>query len=152
MTTPLMVAYGSQGSGDAGNASSRARRIVEDKTGLTGWRQREVFKLVVEAGVTGIAVGEVEDTLGIGHGQASSALTHLHRGGHIQRITERRMKQELYVHPDFRDGRDESPYRPRREYHHPKFLTREQLLAVMMDANVDESMYADVRAVIDNLP
>jgi hypothetical protein len=152
MSTPHMVAYGRTGSGDAGNATSAARRLIEDKTGLTGKRQKAVFALVTSAGPAGRTVGEVENALGLGHGPASSALTHLHRAGHIQRITDQRMKQEVYVHPDFRDGRTESPYRPRREHHHPRYLTAEQVLAVMMDAGVDESLYPEVRAVLNNLP
>jgi hypothetical protein len=147
-----MRAYGRTGSGDAGNDTSRARRIVADKTGLTGKRQKVIFELVVHSGREGVTVGEVENYTGLGHGPASSALTHLHRAGHIQRITEQRMKQEVYVHPDFRNDRTESPYRPRREIHHPKYLTKEQLLAVMMDAQVDESFYPEIRRVLENLP
>jgi hypothetical protein len=152
VSAPMMIAYGTTGSGDAGNESSRQRRILEDLTGLTGKRQREIFTRVVQSGYAGMTVGEVEDRLRLGHGQASSALTHLHRAQHLIRIKDQRMKQEIYLHPDYRGDREESPYRPRREHHHPKFLTREQLLAVMMDANVDESFYDDVRAVIENLP
>jgi ribosomal protein S25 len=147
-----MRAYGRSGSGDAGNETSRARRIVADKTGLTGKRQRVIFELVAHAGRRGVTVGEVEDYTGLGHGPASSALTHLHRAGHIQRITEQRRKQEVYVHPEFRDDRTESPYRPRREIHHPRYLTKEQVLAAMMDAQVDESFYPEVKRVIENLP
>ena len=152
MSMPHMIAYGNQGSGDAGNESSRARRLIADKTGLTGKRQKVIYQLVTLAGSDGMTVGEVENHTRLGHGQASSALTHLHRAGHIQRITEQRMKQEIYVHPDFRNDRPESPYRPRREIHHPRYLTKEQTLAVMMDANVDESFYPEVRRILENLP
>ena len=147
-----MRAYGRSGSGDAGNETSRARRIIADKTGLTGKRQKLIFELVTRWGREGATVGEIENYTGLGHGLASSSLTHLHRAGHIQRITEQRMKQEVYVHPEFRDDRTESPYRPRREIHHPRYLTKEQVLAVMMDAQVDESFYPEVRRVIENLP
>lgn len=147
-----MIAYGRSGSGDAGNATSIARRLIEDKTGLTGKRQKAVFALVTGAGPAGKTVGEVEDALQLGHGPASSALTHLHRAGHLQRITEQRMKQEVYVHPDFRNGRAESPYRPRRDIQHPRYMTQPQILAVMMDAEIDESFYPDIRRFLDNLP
>jgi hypothetical protein len=150
--TPMMLAYGSTGSGHSGNATSIERAQYADASGLTGKRQRATYELVKQAGSEGITCGELENRMAWGHGIASSALTHLHRAGFIMRLQHRRMKQELYVLPDFRNNREESPYRPRMDRQHPKFLTREQVLAAMMDAQVDESFYPEVRRVIEALP
>lgn len=150
--TPTMLAYGNQGSGHAGNATSIERAQYADASGLTGKRQRVTYEMVKQAGSNGITCGELENAMNWGHGVASSALTHLHRAGFIMRLQHRRMKQELYVLPDHRNDREESPYRPRMDRQHPKFLTREQVLSAMMDAGVDESFYPEVRKVIEALP
>lgn len=150
--TEVMVPYGRQGSGHAGNATSIERAQFADASGLTGKRQRVTYEVVKQAASEGITCGELEDQMEWGHGVASSALTHLHRAGFVLRLTHRRKKQEIYVIPDYRNNREESPYRPRMDRQHPKFLTKEQVLAAMMDAGVDESFYPEVRKVIEALP
>lgn len=150
--TEGIIPYGAKGSGWSGSETSRERAEREDSAGITGKRQAEVFALLATHTTQGMTVKEVETWLGIGHGPASSALTHLHRADRVARLKERRLNQEIYVLKGYVGGRDESPYRPRLVKPHPKYLTKDQVLAIMMDANVDETMYADVRAVLENLP
>jgi len=38
------------------------------------------------------------------------------------------------------------------ERKHPRELTRDEVLSAMMDASVDEGLYEEVRAVLENLP
>ncbi len=150
--TEGIIPYGTKGSGWSGSDTSRERQEREDSAGITGKRQAEVYALLATYTRHGVTVKEVEDRLSIGHGPASSALTHLHRAGRITRLKERRVNQEIYILKGYVGGREESPYRPRLGRKHPRELTREEVLAAMMDASVDEGMYGDVRAVLENLP
>jgi hypothetical protein len=150
--TDGIIPYGETGSGWSGSDTSRERQEREDGAGITGWRQHEVFAYLTKRGADGATVAEVEDHFEIGHGKASSALTHLHRADRIKRMKERRNGQEVYILEQFRGEREEAAYRPRLPRKHPRYLTRDQVLAAMMDASVDDSMYEDVRAVLENLP
>lgn len=155
MTEPLMKPYpGEHGSGYAvGSDTSRERQQHNDAAGITSRVQRAVFMALGSLGAEGITALEVEQRLEVGHGMASSALSHLQRADKIKRIKQRRAKHEIYVLPEFVNGRAESPYRPRmKPAKHPRSLTQDQLLAVMMDAGVDEGLYPEVRRVVDGLP
>lgn len=125
---PDFIPYGRTGSGDAGNQTSIARRIEEDASGISSERRREVWRFLAGRGSKGATVGEVEDEMHLGHGQASSALTHLHRAGKVRRLTEKRRKQQVYVTPHFVLDRKESPYRPRLTMSQAEF-DREVMLA-----------------------
>lgn len=110
----LMIEYPNMGSGHAGNDTSRERQEREDASGITAETQKLALRLLGGArSQLGMTASEFEDLAGIGHGRASSALSHLHRAGHIRRIKERRQRHEVYVLPEHVDGREESPYRPR---------------------------------------
>lgn len=151
---PSMVPYGKQGSGHAGNDTSRERQETEDALGTTAWRQAQAYKMIVEAASAGVTVMEYEAEFGLHHGQASSALSHLHRAGHVARLKMRRSKQEIYVLPAFINGRDESPYRPREGRKHPRFLSDEAVVTAMSSAgfvNVPSNL-ALVRRFLELLP
>lgn len=151
---PLMIPYGTTGSGHAGNAASAERQVREDATGLTKARQTAALEAVTEAGYLGITTGELENLLRIGHGQASSALSHLHRAGRIRRIQERRMKQELYVLAEHVGERKESPYNPRPQRKHPKFHSDRTVLEAMKAAGIPDapSNYESIRKFLEALP
>lgn len=100
--------YADGTTGWSGSSTSRERAEREVK----GRRQQQVYRHLLRAGVLGRTCAEVEGDLGIGHGSASSALTGLHRGRHIVRLTQRRNGQEVYVVAHHQNGREESPYRP----------------------------------------
>lgn len=154
MTGPLMIPYGTTGSGHAGNDTSRERQETADAAGLTGKRQRATLEAVELSAAYGVTALEMEQLLGVGHGQASSALSHLHRAGHIRRITERRNKQEVYVLPEHVGERKESPYNPRVERKHPKFHSDRTVVEAMKmaDLPLDEPTYRKVRVMLENLP
>jgi len=144
--------YGEKGSGWAGSETSRERQEREDSAGITGKRQAEVYGLLATHTTAGMTVKEVEDALSLGHGPASSALTHLHRAERVVRLQERRMNQQVYVLRGYAEGRPESPYRPRLGRKHPRYLTRDEVLTAMMEGSVSEDLYEEVRAVLENLP
>lgn len=150
----LMIPYGNTGSGHAGNATSRDRQEIQDASGLTGKRQKATLEAVELSAGHGVTSAEMEDMLGVGHGQASSALSHLHRAGHIRRITERRNKQEIYVLPEHVGERKESPYNPRPERKHPKFHSDRTVVEAMKMAGLplDKDTYDKIRKMLENLP
>ena len=150
---PTMIEYpNGHGSGHAGNESSKDRQVREDATGLTKQRQQLALEAVTESGERGITSGELENLLGIGHGQASSALSHLHRAGRIKRITERRMKQELYVLAENVGERKESPYNPRPQRKHPKFHSDRTVMEAMKVAEIAPTRYESIRKFLEALP
>lgn len=149
-----MIPYPNAGSGHAGNATSRERQEREDATGLTLSRQQAALSMVNKSGSNGVTVKEMEQFLDVGHGQASSALSHLHRAGRIRRLKDRRRSQEIYVAEEFVNGRKESPYKPRTERKHPKFHTDRTVLEAMAAAGLpmDDTAYHRIRMFLENLP
>lgn len=105
--------YGTKGSGHSGSETSRERQQEQDGTGVTGFRQQQVVKLLRQWKAHGMTSGELEAKLTVGHGATSAALSVLHKAGHVVRLTERRNRQQVYVLPAFVNGRDEAPHRPR---------------------------------------
>jgi hypothetical protein len=150
--TEGIIPYGQKGSGWSGSETSRERAEREDAMGITGKRQAQVYALLATHTGTGMTVKEVEDHLSLGHGPASSALTHLHRADRVARLQERRNGQQVYVLKGYVEDREESPYRPRLARPHPKYLTKDQVLAIMSDAGADEDLYPIVRRILDGLP
>lgn len=152
--SPRMVPYGETGSGHAGNASSKDRQEREDSLGTTAYRQRAALTLITNAKSEGMTVMEFEEGLGLHHGQASSALSHLHRAGYVRRLKMRRKGQEIYVLPDHVNGRDESPYRPRGGRKHPRFTEDEEVMKAMDAAGIrtDAKVFATVRRFLELLP
>lgn len=135
MSESLMIEYpDGSGSGHAGNDTSRERQEREDATGITAETQRMALTMLENRGHLGMTAAEFEDLAGIGHGRASSALSHLHRAGHIRRIRERRQKHEIYVVRDAVAGREESPYRPRISARRPRDYTEEEMLDLLRRA------------------
>lgn len=152
---PTMVEYpNGHGSGHAGNATSKERQLREDASGLTATRQAKALEAVELAAGHGITVAELEELLSIGHGQASSALSHLHRAGRVKRITARRSKQEIYVLPEHVGDREESPYNARPQRKHPKFHSDRTVVEAMKMAELpmDPDTYMKIRAFLENLP
>ena len=105
---PLPVKPYAGTSGHSGGATSEERALREDADGTTGKRQALVLDLLRDWGENGMTVREVLHETGLHHGQASSALTHLHKGGLAARLTERRSKCFVYVLPEFVNGREVS--------------------------------------------
>ena len=151
---PQMVPYGATGSGHAGNASSKDRQEREDSLGTTAFRQKAALELISRGASDGMTVMEFEEKLGIHHGQASSALSHLHRAGYVRRLKHRRKGQEIYVLPDYINGREESPYRPRGGRKHPRFTEDEEVAKAMSAAGFTNipSNFALIRRFLELLP
>lgn len=153
MSEPTMIEYpNGHGSGHSGSASSKDRQVREDAAGLTKARQQAALDVVAAAAAEGVTSGELENFLRIGHGQASSALSHLHRAGRIRRIKDRRMTQELYVLPEHVGDRKESPYNPRVQRKHPKHHSDRTVLEAMKVADIAPTRYESIRKFLEALP
>lgn len=158
MTTeaPGFIPYGQDGSGHAGNASSRERQAREDALGKTAYRQREAFRAIDQAGAEGCTTSELEVRYGWHHGQSSSALTHLHRAGHVVRLREQRNGQEIYICPEHAGDRELSPYNPRvpQGRKHPRELSDAVVLHAMQEAGIPNigTNFIKARKFLDLLP
>lgn len=131
----MMKPYPGMGSGHAVNDTSQERQERNDGSGTTAALQGTVLRVLARAKAEGVTAAEVEDALDIGHGMASSALSHLHRAERIRRVKMRRGRHEIYVLPEYVNGREESPYRPRpKPQRHPKDYTREEWEAALVAA------------------
>jgi hypothetical protein len=93
-------------SGHAGSEASLERALREVKSGANGARQRVVKALLRQRGAHGITVAELRTETGWHHGQASAALSNMHKGGDILRLKIKRGRCQVYVAPQFSLGRE----------------------------------------------
>lgn len=94
-------------SGWSGSETSRERAEDADEGGTTTARQSRTLLALHHAGTHGLTWRELADENGWHHGQASGALSVLHKEGRIVRLAdERRQRCAVYVHPDYVEGRD----------------------------------------------
>jgi hypothetical protein len=103
-------------SGWSGSDTSRERARRADEDGTTSKRQREVVAMLARAGTRGLTWPELAEAHGWHHGQASGALSALHKSGRIARLGPRhaRGRCSVYVVAEHVDGRDTAPYGPQR--------------------------------------
>lgn len=112
MTNPI-TPYADGTSGWSGTDTSRERAKREDRDGTTTRRQRTALRELDIAGYRGRTWRELARQTGMHHGQASAALTHLHRAGKIARLAEKRDRCRVYVLREFIGDRETEPYVPR---------------------------------------
>jgi hypothetical protein len=94
-------------SGWSGSDTSHERALTEDADGTTSDRQRRVLLHLTARGSEGTTWKELGNALGWHHGQASGALSNLHKEGHVARLaTVRRSRCAVYVLPHHVDGRE----------------------------------------------
>jgi hypothetical protein len=67
--------------------------------GITSERQVRVMRMLDESGSRGMTYREVCEATGWHHGQASGALSVLHKEGWISRLSETRGRCKVYVMP-----------------------------------------------------
>lgn len=93
-------------SGWSGSDTSRDRAHAEDASGTTTERQRKVLLYLASRGIEGATWKDLATYYGWHHGQASGALSVLHKEGHIARLAdERRSRCAVYVLPEKVHGR-----------------------------------------------
>jgi hypothetical protein len=92
-------------SGWAGSDASKNRQMFIDESGETSKRQQSVIDELRSAGTYGAIWRDIALALNIHHGQASAALSVLHRENVIARLADKRSKCSIYVLPEFVNGR-----------------------------------------------
>jgi len=103
-------------SGWSGSVTSEARAIREDSDGTTTQRQAEVLAYLDQRGWTGATWREVAQEAGWHHGQASGALSVLHKVGKVVRLfgdgspNTVRNGCAVYVLPEYVAGRQPSEH------------------------------------------
>ena len=99
------LAYGGT-SGWSGSDTSQTRAATNDTNGRTAGIQARVLRMATLAGSHGITVMDVKNATGEHHGNASSALSNLHKDKRLARLSERRDRCKVYVLPDYVFGRE----------------------------------------------
>lgn len=100
---PELPYAGTSGYQGSDTSESRARRA--DKDGTTGKRQAKVIQALKHASFRGLTWKELSEVTGWHHGQASGALSVLHKTSHIVRLADTRSRCKIYVHPGSVGGR-----------------------------------------------
>lgn len=93
-------------SGWSGTDTSRERAVSDDSSGRTSARLNMTVQALAGVNSRGMTWKELSDVTGWHHGQASGALTVLHKSGRVVRLLEKRNRCRVYVLPDFVDGRE----------------------------------------------
>lgn len=86
--------------GERGHPTSTSMREAEAVNGTTAFRQAAALGEVRQRGREGTTWKELADARGWHHGQATSALSTLHRRGLIVRLEETRERSGVYVLPE----------------------------------------------------
>lgn len=123
-------------SGHSGSSTSESRARSEDADGITTARQTETIRALREAASRGLTWVELADPLGWHHGQASGALSVLHKTGWIARLTETRQRSKVYVLPEYVAGRPTEKFVPNAR----KVTVPEGMVAVLIPHRIAESV------------
>jgi hypothetical protein len=98
-------------SGYQGSDTSESRARTADKNGTTGKRQAEVIQALKHASFRGLTWKELSHVTGWHHGQASGALSVLHKTSHIARLADTRNRCKIYVNLESVGGRKVEAHR-----------------------------------------
>jgi len=101
---------GTATAGWSGSDASRERARDEAADGTVQKRQREVLRILAAHEEGGITVSDLRFITRWHHGQASSALSGLHKAGLIDRLAQKRDRCHVYVLPEHTNGRDTQPF------------------------------------------
>ena len=151
MNTPELpvLPYADRSGHVADSETSTDRAVHEDATGITAARQRAIVELVEARGWEGATWSEVAQALNLHHGQASGALSVLHKAGHV--FIRRGIKRHncaVYV------GASYKPFvRPEERQDEPKQTAntkQQQALDALLDA-VDRMLYAQTMTTVQEV-
>lgn len=92
-------------SGWSGSTTSLDRAIDQDETGKTLNHQLRVIEILDALGPYGGTWTELSAKMDAHHGIVTGALSNLHKAGKIARLRNRRGRCEIYVRPEFVEGR-----------------------------------------------
>lgn len=112
-TLPYEEVDGTATAGHAGSEASRERAESEARDGTASRRQKITLDLLSEASTRGMTWRDLSEATGWHHGQASGALSVLHKTARVARLRMKRDKCQIYVLPSLVYDRPTSPYKPR---------------------------------------
>lgn len=98
-------------SGWSGSQTSYERAKINDTSGKTAKLQKMFLDDLERAGNLGLTSREWGDMHNLEHQTYSSVPSLLHLGGFIVRLTQRRGRHQVYVMPQWVNGRVESPHK-----------------------------------------
>ena len=105
----------------AGSSGGGEAKSTEDEDGTTTRREREVIAELSKAKGLGLTYRELGSRTGMHHGQATGALSALHKQGIIRRLAGgKRINCSVYVLPDYVNGRALASYGKNRVNRDPK--------------------------------
>src|SRR5262245_50207771 len=96
--------------GHSGSDTSRERAVRDAESGTARARQVRTLGLLDRAGDRGLTWIDLAVMTGWHHGQASGALSAMHKGGRIARLSERRDRCKVYVDLAHVAGRAVEPH------------------------------------------
>lgn len=96
--------------GHSGSETSQERAVSETQDGTKRKREMEVLRILSYRRGMGVTVAELRGLAEMHHGQASSALSTMHKAGVLERLTERRSRCQVYVLPEYVGGRETAPH------------------------------------------
>jgi len=97
-------------SGHRGSDTSEARAKRDDRSGRTRDRQTDTLTCLARTQDLGLTWKELAHMMGWHHGQASGALSVLHKTERISRLTETRNRCKIYVLPEWEMARPTEPH------------------------------------------
>ncbi len=98
-------------SGWSGSQTSYERVKTLDKSGATAKYQKMFLDDLYRAGNEGLTSREWGELHGLEHQTYSSVPSVLHLGGFVVRLAQRRNRHQVYVIPQWVNGRVESPHK-----------------------------------------
>lgn len=99
-------------SGWSGGETSRERADELDTSGKTESYQRDALQYLLEAGRQGLTYTELNVLLGCRTQTGAAVLSILHKEGLVTRLSARRSRCQIYVLPEYVEGREQVPHRP----------------------------------------
>jgi hypothetical protein len=88
--------------------ASKQRATREAKDGTLSRRAQSISQLLLDAGKDGLTWKQVGERLRLHHGQASGALSNMHKAGVVFMLRQQRDRCHPYVHADYRIWWDDS--------------------------------------------
>lgn len=98
-------------SGHSGSDTSKARAHALDASGRTKTLQEYALEHLAREQREGLTAREFGDLMWLEHQTYSGVMSNLHKAGKIERLKKQRKGAEVYVLPQYVNGRALSPYR-----------------------------------------
>jgi hypothetical protein len=115
MTDQAYLPYGGT-SGWSGSSTSYERAISNDESGVTSKNQMLFMSDLLFCGEQGMTSKEWGLIHNLEHQTYSSIPSVLHEGGFVERLSNRRGRHEIYVLPEYVNGRETKPHRSKKQH------------------------------------